>query len=165
MIEKIKEFLLAKSLPIPDEFLFEYDKGFSVFYDIDEEGCVYNFELNIDKLYSKITDVDEALFSFFKVLGLKTNISNIPYAGWICGLLHELGHIATLPYFSSQDRFENQFLVGCLELGYITEKYIDTCFAYWSTPIEKAANEWVVNLLNIEPTIIEKISNIIKEGD
>lgn len=165
MIEKIKEFLLAESLPIPDEFIFEYDEGFSVFYNIDEEGRIYNFKLNVDKLYSKSTNEDEILFSFLDILGLKINISNIPYAGWICGLLHELGHIATLPHFSSQDRCENRFLVGCLELGYIEEKYIDMCFAYWSTPLEKAANEWVVNLLNAEPTIVEKISNIIKEGD
>lgn len=165
MIEKIKEFLLAEGLPIPDKFLFKYDDGFSVFYNINEKDCACNFKLNISELYFENKDEDKALFSFFETLGLKINISNIPYAGWICGLLHELGHIATLPHFSSQDRFENRFLVGCLELDYIEEKYIDTCFAYWSTPLEKAANEWVVNLLNAEPTIVEKISNIIKEGD
>lgn len=166
-VEKFMQYLYDNYLPMPEEI--NWTKEFAVYHDFDEKtGRPCDFCLNLS--INCVDDiVDAAMRKAFRDMGLKEKYEDVVNLDWIFGLLHELAHIATLPQMTQEELTISKILIDILDLGKVSDKnattqdYFDACLAYWNTPVEHAANEWVVNILNIFPNIVYDIEGLVFE--
>lgn len=169
LCERLKKYLHDNYLPEPEE-IYE-DCEFSCRHNYDEQHRPYDFGVTITFEYDDI--VDAVMREHLANLGLKIAHENYLYFDMIIAFLHEIGHVATLPHMYEEELDESQVLTAMLGLALDTKMTLkslligenvaalrNSCIAYWNLPVEKAANEWVVNILNLFPSIVDDLEMI-----
>lgn len=169
LCEQLKKYLHDNYLPEPEN-IYE-DCEFSCRHDYDEQNRPCGFDVTITFDYDDM--VDTAMRKHLVALGLKIAHEDYLYFDMIIAFLHELGHVATLPHLYEEELTENKILTSMLELALDTKMTLknlltresvvaiqNSCIAYWNTPVERAANEWVVNILNLFPSIVDDLEMI-----
>lgn len=169
LCEQLKKYLHDNYLPEPED-IYE-DHEFSCRHDYDEQHRPCGFDITITLEHDDI--VDAAMRKYLVDLGLKINHEDYYYFGMVVSFLHEIGHVATLPHLYEEELNENKILTSMLEIALnnkMTLKSLlfgedvaiikNSCIAYWNTPVERAANEWVVNILNLFPSIMDDLEMI-----
>lgn len=164
-VGKFMLYLYDNYLPTPEGI--NWGEEFAVRHDFEEESgrpcnfCLYLSTYGSDKL------VDEAMRKLYKDMGLKDKYEDVENRDWIFGLMHELGHVATLSQMDQASLSSSKFLISCLNFSESAnenpnpEAYMRTCIAYWNTPVEKAANQWAVDIMNIFPNLVRDIEALI----
>lgn len=157
-----------------DEFIeFEEDNEFCVETYEEEDGLhhVISYTLEAEPW------VDYPFYQYLKSIGLKDEYDEKrnPALMWAFSLLHELGHVLTLNNFTQEEITESFALVQIVNMAYSEkihskdfkdfspEMYQNSAFAYWNTPTEKIAQEYVVKIANSRPDIIEGLLNIYED--
>ena len=120
---------------------------------------------------------DYPFFQYLKSIGLDESYDEKRNSAllWAFSCIHEISHILTYDYFTPEERRESFALVQIVNIAYTEQVhsqdfkdfdhniYNRSAFAYWNTPTEKAAQEYVVKIANSRPDIIDGIMNIYED--
>ena len=109
--------------------------------------------ISIPSEYSE-PDLDANFMICLRDLGLKYDFDALTLS-----VLHELGHFCTMEDVTEDDLNNQSCNIVTIQLMEISDNAKD--FAYWLTPIERAANEWLVKYVNKNKAAVEKLENII----
>jgi hypothetical protein len=150
-----------------DEFYME------TFGNEDENDFIYRITYTLED----DPWTDYPFFQHLKSLGLDESYDDKKDSAlmWAFSCLHELGHIATLQHFTPEERRESFTLVQIVNIAYTeqvhsqdfkdfdSDIYNRSAFAYWNTPTEKIAQEYVVKIANSRPDIVDGLMNIYED--
>lgn len=117
------------------------EQGFGeINFEPCEEFCYYYKSNTI--AWEVITDdeMDNQFRQFLYEYGLNYDI----YEPFCMSLLHEIGHLMTIPYFST-DEFEEY--EASLKVRPASRE-IENSYWYWELPLEFSANMWAINWAN-----------------
>lgn len=176
--EELMEYLKDNYLPIPKDI--KIGEEFCMTYEDDEDGKPCNVVIELGNPDYNIAVYNVWHAEHLEALGLRKDIdTNEFYADFALSFLHELGHVATLGSLSAQEIKESQLIQVCCALsnsnrrarllqrsmfamdynGYNQLEH-DNAFAYWYSPTERIAQEWVVNMLNLFPRMLDDLIDI-----
>ena len=121
--------------------------GDDFYYQNEQEN------ISIPSEYSE-PDLDTNFMICLRDLGLKYDFDALTLS-----VLHELGHFCTMEDVTEDDLDSQSCNIVTIQLMEISDNAKD--FAYWLTPIERAANKWAVKYVNRHKAAVEKLENII----
>ena len=173
--EELMEYLKDNYLPMPENIVIGQE--FCMCYKNDEDGKPCNAIIELGNPDSNISVYNAWHVEHLEALGLRKDIDiNVDYADFALSFLHELGHVATLDSLSTQEMKESLLIQFCCALSTETRKLEkwektlkfelydqiehDNAFAYWYSPTERIAQEWVVNILNLFPKMLNDLIDI-----
>ena len=173
--EELMEYLKDNYLPMPKDIVIGQE--FCMCYENDKDGKPYNAIIELGDPDFNIGIYNVWHVEHLEALGLRKDIdTNVDYADFALSFLHELGHVATLNSLSAQEKKESLLIQFCCALSTETRKIEkwkktlrfepydqiehDSAFAYWYSPTERIAQEWVVNILNLFPKMLNDLIDI-----
>lgn len=171
LCNELKKYLKENYLPEPEKIFISDD--FYVSYDYDESGEVVDMVLAINCVNQ--SDYDEWHIEHLKTIGLRKEFEYetlAPYDSLAFAFLHEVGHVATLPNLTEEEITYSEVLQQCCQLSFQKKVFngpFNPCFektlafAYWNTPVERLAQEWIVNMVNLFPKMIKDLAAIFQE--
>lgn len=117
----------------------------------------YDAELNRIEVASNYDDTNDLDFmAWLRENGLASNYDCITLS-----ILHELGHHETAKYFS-----EDEWLDCAITKIALANSELDTRrlnFAYWNTPVEFSANQWLIMFCKCFPQKVDELEDIVSE--
>ena len=169
---ELKKYLKENYLPEPEKIFISDD--FYVLHNYDELGKVIDIILAISGIEQN-SDYNEWFLEHLKTIGLRKEFEykNLtPYDNLAFAFLHEVGHVATLPDLNEDEITHSKVLQACCQFSFeqrVFSGHFDAlfdkspAFAYWNTPVERLAQEWVVNMVNLFPKMIKDLATIFQE--
>lgn len=131
------------------------EQGFGeINFEPCEEFCCYHKSNTI--AWEVITDdeMDNQFRQFLYEYGLNYDI----YEPFCMSLLHEIGHLMTIPYFST-DEFEEY--EASLK-AHPPSREIENSYWYWELPLEFSANMWAINWANNYMEEFQRLHHLCK---
>ena len=167
------EYLKDNYLPTPNDIIVGQE--FCMSYNNDEEQ-INETVIELGDPANSSSMYNSWFIEHLEVLGLRKDIdTDSTFADLALSFLHELGHVATLGSLSAQERKESRLLQICCAFAFqekitkVMDKIFSSeynqvihnnAFAYWYSPTERLAQEWVVNMLNLFPKMLDDLTDI-----
>jgi len=131
------------------------DAGFECTLNFDHQDFGYNWE---EKILYVGAGVDKELASWFAQFLYEYGYDVRNLDRQVLPLLHELGHVMTINYFSEEELCY-WYVIKHL---YSDDSY-EYAFQYWSYDDEFEANLWIMRLLSERPDYVAALAEALRE--
>ena len=140
-----------------EEILSTVNENVSVIQSLDFASDANSETIILGEAFEE--DFKEIIKEVYDRLGIHLNCSYETFA-----VLHELGHVETLGHLQEDDLEE------------ILEKYVDEkeryegartdadkFYLYTQLELEQLANDWAVDFMELNPSLVEKLDRVVNE--
>lgn len=162
---------IEENFGLDGDIVIENGGDFSM--DLYEGGGEREFVISIGMEEEEL--IDPIFFCYLKDIGLNDTFYFSPAFMWAASILHEIGHCATLEYFTEEERVNSAALIKALSVWYddvwdkeeFTEEDLqrlkDSSYAYWNVPTEYIAQRYVIETVERNPKVVWGLMGIYKK--